>query len=409
MSPSAAKSPKTKVRAAPHIAGERPHLRILGTEITLLDEIREQAEKDLGISITFEMLDFLSAQRKAATQPAAYDIYDQCFHSLDIVWYWQGIQAIDTQRIELWDEVSDLTKVGRINAHARAGRGDAPVKSLYVQPSQSLGPRPSRYISMLPTVYNVNSFTYDPGALAKFNGDEVTWAWLFDPRLKGRIALIDEPAIGIFDAALAVQAMGEIRFADIGNMTVAEIDQLIDFLLARKREGYFSGIWRTVDNSVALFASERTAIQSMWSPGTNAVRRLQKAIEEAVPKEGYRAWHGGLSLSRNLSGRNLDAAYDYLNWWLSGWPGAVMARQGYYLSVPKRVKDALAPDEWNYWYEGLPAARDLPGTNGRTTIQRGWVRSGGAYWERASHIAVWNTTMDEHNYLVRRWSQFLNA
>lgn len=26
-------------------------------------------------------------------------------------------------------------------------------------------------------------------------------------------------------------------------------------------------------------------------------------------------------------GRPLDAAYDYLNWWISGWPGAVMARQ----------------------------------------------------------------------------------
>ncbi len=28
-------------------------------------------------------------------------------------------------------------------------------------------------------------------------------------------------------------------------------------------------------------------------------------------------------------GRALDVAYAYVNWWLSGWPGAVMARQGY--------------------------------------------------------------------------------
>jgi len=35
------------------------------------------------------------------------------------------------------------------------------------------------------------------------------------------------------------------------------------------------------------------------------------------------------------------------------------------------------------------------------------VRSGGSYWQRASSIAVWNTTMDEHNYLVRRWTQFV--
>jgi putative spermidine/putrescine transport system substrate-binding protein len=35
------------------------------------------------------------------------------------------------------------------------------------------------------------------------------------------------------------------------------------------------------------------------------------------------------------------------------------------------------------------------------------VRSGGSYWQRANCIAVWNTTMDEHNYLVRRWMQLV--
>lgn len=35
------------------------------------------------------------------------------------------------------------------------------------------------------------------------------------------------------------------------------------------------------------------------------------------------------------------------------------------------------------------------------------LRVGGSYWQRANSIAVWNTTMDEHNYLVRRWMQFV--
>jgi putative spermidine/putrescine transport system substrate-binding protein len=25
------------------------------------------------------------------------------------------------------------------------------------------------------------------------------------------------------------------------------------------------------------------------------------------------------------------------------------------------------------------------------------------------HIAVWNSVMDEHNYLVRRWGDFMRA
>src|SRR5687768_649014 len=86
---------------------ERPVLRVLGTEITLLDELRLRAEAELGIRLEFEILDFLSAQRKAATEPHTYDVYDQCFHNLDIVWFWRAIQPIDLERIVLWDEVTD--------------------------------------------------------------------------------------------------------------------------------------------------------------------------------------------------------------------------------------------------------------------------------------------------------------
>ena len=393
---------------AVHTSG-RPHLRVLGTEITLLEQVREKAASDLGIDITFELLDFIGAQGKAATQPGAFDIYDQCFHNLDIVWYWRAIQPIDTQRIDLWSGVSPLTKSGRIGTYAPTGRGDAPVKELYVQPGYTLGPRPSRHISMLPTVYNLDSFAYAPDLLNGAAEGEASWSWLFDERVKGRLALVDEPAIGIFDAALAFEARGEIAFADIGNMTIAEIDRLMTLLHARQREGYFCGLWKTAAESAERMSAGRAAIQSMWSPGLSAIRRAGTPVVEAVPKEGYRAWHGGMCLSSRLAGRMLDVAYEYLNWWLAGWPGAVMARQGYYMSLPERVRETLLPEEWDYWYEGRPAARDLPGPDGEITVRAGWVRPGGAYWERANHIAVWNTTMDEHNYLVRRWSQFATA
>ncbi len=49
------------------------------------------------------------------------------------------------------------------------------------------------------------------------------------------------------------------------------------------------------------------------------------------------------------------------------------------------MRPFLDPAEWDCWYEGKPAAKDLDGTDGR--------------------VAVWNTVMDEHNYLARRWSE----
>jgi putative spermidine/putrescine transport system substrate-binding protein len=401
-----------KIRKRDHLAHpairpmSRPVLRVLGTEITQLELIRRRAEQDLGIDVVFETLDFQSAQRKAATEPDSYDVYDQCFHNIDIVWFWRAVQSIDLERIRRWDEVSDLTKTGRLTPSARIGRGDAPVTKLYVQANGSLGPSPTGQISMLPTVHNLDAFAYLPEVR---NGDQSirSWGALLDEKWKGKAAIVDEPAIGIFDLALAAQARGEIVFADIGDMTTGEIDRLVDLVLARKRAGHFSGFWKTARDAADLMGSGETVIESMWSPGFSTLRSRGVPVSEAVPSEGYRAWHGGLCLSRKLSGRLQDIAYDYLNWWLEGWAGAVMARQGYYMSVPSRVAHDLTSDEWDYWYQGLPAASALPGPDGTTTIAQGEVRSGGSYLQRASSIAVWNTTMDEHNYLTRRWAELV--
>ena len=385
---------------------ERRRLRVLGTEITLLEQIRQRAEADLGFDISFEVHDFLHCQRRAAMEPQAYDIYDQCFHNLDIVWFWGSLQPIDTGRIGDWERISGLTREGGINKYAWRGHGDAPVKKLFVQPGQFLGPEPSRHISMLPTVHNLDSFSYDTRLFGRRDGQRESWAMLLDPRARGRIALVDEPAIGIFDVALAAEAAGELQFSDIGNMTVAEVDALMSFLNDRRQQGYFRAVWRNAEEVAGLIRADQLSAQSMWSPVYGDLGDMANVVAEANPIEGYRAWHGGMSLARHLSGAELDMGYEYLNWWLSGWPGAVMARQGYYMSVLDRVRDALPAAEWAYWYEGAPAAADLPGPAGNTVVRAGARRAGGSYWERANHIAVWNTAMDEHNYAARAWERF---
>ena len=116
-------SPKVAPAApAVHTAG-RPKLRVLGTAISLLEELRVKAEADLGIDICFDNNDFIVTQHKAAQEPDSYDIYDQCFHNLDIVWYWRAIQPIEIARVPLWGEINDLTKTGQIGPSARLGQG----------------------------------------------------------------------------------------------------------------------------------------------------------------------------------------------------------------------------------------------------------------------------------------------
>ena len=390
-------------------ATKRPHLRVLGTEITLIEPLRRMAEDELDITLSFEVLDFMSAQRKAALEPDSFDIYDQCFHNLDIVWFWRSIQPIELERIAGWSDVNDLAKHGRISPLASYGRGENPAEVLYVQPDLSLGAKLSGRISMLPTVHNLDAFAYTPDLFPGRQAADASWAWLFDSAAKGRLFLVDEPGIGVFDAALALEARGDMRFANIGNMSVKEIDAFMEALWVMRKDGLFGGLWKTARQAADAILSGRAGIASMWSPGAAAVSQAGGRLVEAVPREGYRAWHSGLCLSSRLEGPQLDAAYRYLNWWLAGRPGALLARQGFYMSAPARVEAAMPAEEWDYWYAGKPAAADLPGIDGRVVVPAGASRPGGAYWRRAERISVWNTTMDEYNYLARHWSAFASS
>ncbi|MDO8882109.1 MAG: signal peptide prediction [Pseudotabrizicola sp.] len=385
----------------------RRRLRVRGTSITLLDPVRMRAAADLGFDVDFELLEFPICQSRAAMDPEGYDVYEQCFHNLDIVWFWGALQPIDISRIRDWGNISALAKEGGVSKYAWRGHGDAPVKKLYVQPGGFLGPKPTRQISMLPTVHNMDSFGFDARVFGTGPDVRPSWSWLLDRRAKGRIALVDEPAIGLFDAALAAEASGELEFADIGNMTIEEINALMALLEDRRAQGYFCGAWRDGEAAANLIRNGSVAVQSMWSPVYGKLGAGFGHFVESAPIEGYRAWHGGASLSRHLRGAGLDMAYEYLNWWLSGFAGAVMARQGYYISNPEPIKAHLTPEEWAYWYDGAAARHDLAGPDGDTVVKAGARRAGGPYHERSRRIAIWNTVMDEYNYATRAWDRFI--
>ena len=98
-----------------------------------------------------------------------------------------------------------------------------------------------------------------------------------------------------------------------------------------------------------------------------------------------------------------------MNWWLSGYAGSFIARQGYYISNPERSESLLPKDEWNFWYNGIEAKKDLKGTDGKISIRAGEIRDGGSYIKRFSNIAIWNTVMNNYDYTLEKWYEFLNS
>jgi putative spermidine/putrescine transport system substrate-binding protein len=208
---------------------------------------------------------------------------------------------------------------------------------------------------------------------------------------------------------MIMEASGHIKYADKGNMTKAEIDKTIDFLIKTKGDGQFRAFWKSFDESVNLMASGEVVIQSMWSPAVAAVRSKGIACKFQPLKEGYRSWGGGLGLAKHLSGAQLDAAYEYINWYTSGWVGGYLNRQGYYSACMDTAKNFMTADEWGYWIEGKPAQGDIMSPEGKIMEKAGAVRDGGSFEERMGHVACWNSVMDEDRYMVKRWNEFIAA
>lgn len=385
-------------------------LRVLGTSVTLLEPVQDLARKDLDFNINFDVQGGVKVQQKGILNPDSYDIYDQWFHSVELLWTSGAIQPIQSDRLALWSEVGELTKTGTLTAGSNLGAGNRPMNVQYVQADGALGSYTTQQITAVPTAFNVDSFSYDPTLLrASLDVDTESWGWLLSTDWRGKVGLNTDPSIGIADMILAAQAMGLVEFEDIGNLSIEEIDTLVDELVLLRKTGHFAGFWSTVADSVNFMLKRKGRIGGIWSPAASRLRAREIPMRISAPIEGYRAWHSCLCLSSQLPPEKADMAYKYLNWWLSGRPGAVLARQGYYTSTPNRAKANMSNAEWDYWYGGKAAKENLTDPKGRKIITIGSVREGGSIQDRMSNIALWNTLMDEQNYLVRRWNEFLTA
>jgi putative spermidine/putrescine transport system substrate-binding protein len=383
-------------------------LQVGGSYSAIID-IARQATKDLGFKIDMQNAASDALVNRVATQPQSLDIAD--------IEYWMPVkllqrgvlQGIDLQRFTRWDKVVPIFTTGKYpDGRPASQQGISPYEVQYLeQPNgKKFAEGPTRWAALIPTLYNADTLGVRPDLVKR---PIEHWHELLNPEFKGRAALLDVPSIGIMDAAMAIESRGDLTYGDKGNMTPAEIDKTVRILIDLKKAGHFRAFWTTFDESVNLMASGEVVIQSMWSPAVTAVRARGIPCQYMPLKEGYRAWAVGLGLMAHLKGLKLDAAYEYLNWYHSGWQGGFIAKQGYYSAVPETARNFLTADEWDYWYEGKPARREITDPYGHPMEPVGHVRDGGSLWERMGRIACWNTVMDESRHMVRKWNEFVAA
>ena len=381
----------------------------VGGSYSAIIDIARQASRDLGFQIEMQTADHATLLNRLVSQPNTIDIADiEYFFQYHLIGH-NVIQPIDLKKYKWWDKVVPIFTKGEYpDGRKVSNQGTLPFKVQYVESrdAKKFATKPTGLATGIPTVFNADTLGIRPDLVKR----EITsWAELLNPEFKGKAAILDVPSIGIMDAAMAIEARGDHKFADKGNMTRAEIDKTVQILIDAKKKGQFRAFWTTFDQSVNLMASGEVVIQSMWSPAVTAVKSRGIPCYYAPLKEGYRAWASCIAPMAHLTGMKLDAAYEYLNWYQSGWQGGFIAKQGYYSSVPDTAKKFMTQDEWDYWYDGKPAKVDIKDPYGNLMEKAGQTRDGGSFWERMGKVACWNTLMDEDRYMVRRWNEFVSA
>ena len=345
--------------------------------------------------------------KRAVTAPSSFDLIDTEYFSLKKIVPTGNLLGIDARRIKNADKITSLFTKGEVAGKKVGDQGTAPKKVMYLPGANAttFSASPTQFMTLIPTVYNADTLGIRPDLIKR---PISSWAEL-NPEFKGRASILNIPSIGIMDAAMVVEAKGIHKYADKGNMTRAEIDLTIKTLIEAKKAGQFRALWKDFNESVNLMASGEVVIQSMWSPAVTAVRSKGIDCTFQPLKEGYRAWAAGFGIPKTVSGKKLDAAYEFINWFLDGWAGAYLNRQGYYSAVLETAKAKMAPYEWAYWMEGKPAAKDIKSPHGDVLAKAGSVRDGGSYEQRMGGIACWNAVMDENEYMVRKWNEFVAA
>ncbi len=385
-------------------------LRHAGPPVTAIPQIAAQATKDLGFTVQMQASENADLLNRFLSQSSAIDCADISLTNMRYLIGRNVLQAIPLAKFKYWDQTIPLFTKGEYpDGRKIVQQGITPTMILYAADAtgqKTTNGAQTEWLTGIPTVTNGDTLGIRPDLVGrKIN----SWADVLSPEFKGKAAIQDNPTIGIIDVAMALEARGDIKYGNKGNMTKEEIDKTIGIMTDIKKSGQFRSFWGSFDQSVNLMASGEVVIQSMWSPAVTAVRTKGIPCVFQPLKEGYRSWASGFCMSKGVTAKQKEWAYEFVNWYLSGWAGAYLNRQGYYSAVLSTAKANMEPYEWAYWMEGKAAEKDIKGPDGSLLEKAGATRDGGSYDDRMGNVACWNAVMDENDYMVRKWNEFIAA
>lgn len=364
-------------------------LRTTGLSTTVQDRILNMFKQEAGVrAVSGTPATFPDAQTRILSGSADYDCWEIIAERLPALIATDNVEPIATKDVPNWASIRDT-----FTTYSDKWEDSAQIAGqIWADDAQT-------QLYMVPAVYNYDSIGYNPDVLSAEEAN--TWTALFDEKWKGKSGLNVDPLIAIGQAILAMNSLGMLEAKNPGNPTTEEIDEAAAFLISKKKAGQFRALWGDFGELVNLMASGEMVVCDAWQPAVMAVKAQGKPAKYASPKEGTRGWAIGPSMLKGTPNR--EAVIAYANFWLSAQPAIAVTEQGYY-SPATKIKDAMDPDKYGFWYEGKPWI----GAPERG-IKEGDLRDGGSLAERSSNVAYWHQWPDQYDHLINRWDEFLNA
>ena len=243
----------------------------------------------------------------------------------------------------------------------------------------------------VPTVLQGDSFAYLPAE----TGDLDSYAALFDPRVKGFVALEDNYTTAGQKTALFLKHSGQADIADPADMTPEEVRTVTDYLIERKRAGQFRVIWSSFEQAVNLITSKEVHVIDCWEPMVFVAREQGHDVVYAAPKEGYLLWAMAAYVVSNPERSEGDLAdtYALLDFMLGPWYGAKITLLRGYMTNPMAPEYAKAHPEEFSAEEAVRVAEITAG------VQRKFEQGG--TWQNR-----WPTHVDVYE---EEWQRFKSA
>ncbi|MEA2767095.1 MAG: putative spermidine/putrescine transport system substrate-binding protein, partial [Acetobacteraceae bacterium] len=262
-------------------------LRQFGTGVSNLNAVADKVKSDLGFTLSMTALDTDAVTQKAVTQPKSYDIADIEYFAIKKVFPTGVMQPMDAKKIKLYDKIVPIFTKGKLTPDSPIAQGTTPYSVGYVDGpnGKAFAKGATGWMTLIPTIYNADTLGIRPDLVGRPINN---WKDLVDPAFKGKASILSIPSIGIMDAAMVMESLGALKYADKGNMTKPEIDKTVKIMTEFKKNGQFRSFWSTFDQSVNLMASGEVVIQSMIAPAVAAVRSRGIPCTFQPLKEGYR-------------------------------------------------------------------------------------------------------------------------